>query len=273
MADRYDFYIALVVAVISIISACLGGFLVNQGAFDQWNRQIAFDKQGAAQQFSIEITSMKETLHIYATSYFQNKDIMCNGSNIYVDRNKITALNFGDISRPYKLIYNNQSITVYKGYPDPHYSNMKFDYVGFFPLSTTPIAPIEISSCYPTYIIMPPPLYNEHGMYYTYVTDIPKFDSKLATKLNIFYNDVTSAEANRQYVQTYLNQNVGNSVTTWQTLKGQYFSAYMDMRMSIINASELEPSILQELDQQIQNQNGIKNGAFQMPALSLPIPT
>jgi 5'(3')-deoxyribonucleotidase len=91
--------------------------------------------------------------------------------------------------------------------------------------------------------MIPPPLYNEHGMYYTYVKDVPKFNPALATKLDTFYNDITSAEADRTTIQS-------NTAIGWQSLKGQYFSAYMDMRMNIINASELEPSILRELNSQ-----------------------
>jgi hypothetical protein len=242
--------LTIIAIIASVGSALLGVY------FGEW-LTISFDKQGAAQQFYIEISSMNDSLQSYALPYSQNKDIMCNGSDVNIDKNTLTALNFEDTNRPYKLVFSNKTITTYKGSPDPHYNNWETEYVGFFPFATTPLAKIELFSCYPTYLIMPSPLYNEHGMYFIYVKDIPKFDSKLANDLDTFYNDITSAEADRSYVQNYLDQNGGKSITTWQTLRGQYFSAYMDMRMHIINASELEPTILEELKQQsgiIKNQ-------------------
>ena len=91
-------------------------------------------------------------------------------------------------------------------------------------------------------------------MYYIYVKDVPKFNSKLAENLNIFYNDITSAEADRQDVQNYIDTNKITD-SDWASLKDPHLSAYMDMRMDIINASQLEPVIIQELNQTITNES------------------
>jgi hypothetical protein len=247
-AERLNIILAILAIFGTILGAIIGGFLTNQGAVDQWNRQISFDKKGAAQQFSIEITSFNGTLQTYASEYSQNKDLTCGGSEVNIDPNRLTVLMLGgDI--PYELVFNNGSITAYKGYPNYSSGNSQGYIVGYkFP--DAPQNP-TFQSCVISTPIIPPTLYNEHGMYYFYVKDIPKFDPDLSKKLNVFYNDITSSEADRAYIQNYLDLNKVNPIGIQsQSLKGQYFSAYMDMRMDIMNASELEPIIVEELNQQ-----------------------
>ena len=89
----------------SVVGALIGGWYVNQGAIDQWNREISFDRQGAAEQFFIEITSMNDTISPYASAYSQNKDVMCKGYNVNVDPNKTAILLFGGNNRPYELAF------------------------------------------------------------------------------------------------------------------------------------------------------------------------
>jgi hypothetical protein len=232
---------ALISAIIGALVAGIVAFGVNSYFV---NQQISFDKQGAAEQFSIEIISLNDTLQAYAYEYSQNKDLTCGGSEVNIDPNKTTVLMLSG-GVPYELVFNNQSITAYKGYPNYTNINSQILVVGFkFP--NAPPAP-RFQSCQISDPIIPPNLYNEHGMYYTYVKDVPKFNQELAKKLYVFYNDITSAEADRGYIQNYLDLN--NPLIT-QSFKGQYFSAYMDMRMDIINASQLEPAIVQGLNQQ-----------------------
>lgn len=90
--------------------------------------------------------------------------------------------------------------------------------------------------------IIPRPIYNDHGMYYVYETDISKFDKDLSYDLYLFYNNLTIAESYRQYIQNYLDSHPNGK------LNGQYFDAYMDMRIRIIYAANMAKKILKELD-------------------------
>lgn len=262
MVDRRDLFLTTLVAIASIVSAIIGGLLVNQGVTDQWDRQISFDKQGAAQQFSIEISSLNDTLQTYATLYSQNKDLTCGGSEVNIDPNKITVLMLGD-EIPYELVFNNRSITAYKGYPNYSSGDPQIYVVGF----KFPNAPkvSTFQSCQISTPIIPPTLYNEHGMYYAYVKDIPKFEPTLARNLNTFYNKITTAETDRQYIQNYLDSRNDIPIGS-QSIRGQYFSAYMDMRMNVIDAAQMEPEIKQELETQSQNNQKLYPSAISTPS-------
>jgi len=248
---RITIIIASFAIIATVIGSISGAYITNLGASDQWNRQISFDKTGAAQQFSIEITSMNDTLQTYAYEYSQNKDLTCGGSEAKIDPNKITVLMLGD-SIPYELVFDNGSITSYRGYPN--YTNVDLKSGAAIIGYNFPKAPMTrtFQSCEVTSPIIPPTLYNEHGMYYVYVKDVPKFNSKLSKNLNMFFNDIISAEADRAYLQNYLDENkiypIG--IQSVLTIKGQYFSAYMDMRMKIIDAARLQPIVLEELNRQ-----------------------
>ena len=243
---RITIIIAIVAIAATVIGSVVGAFLTNQGATDQWNRQMSFDKQGAAQQFSIEITSLNDTLQAYASEYSQNKDITCGGSEVIINPNKTTALMLGG-GIPYLLVFNKGSIASYRGYPNYTDIGSQVSVVGYkFP--NAPEHP-TFQSCEISVPIIPPTLYDEHGMYYNYIKDIPKFNPVLAKSLNFFYNDITSAESKRAYIQNYLDSNNVPPIGT-RFIKHQYFSAYMDMRMNIIEASKLEPVLVDALNSQ-----------------------
>ena len=256
-AGRLNVILAILAICGTIGGAWVGSILVNQGAIDQWNRQISFDKQGAAEQFSIEIASMNDTLQVYASEYSQNADLECNNADVKIIPNATTLLFVDDPTAPFELVFinqsGNQSITAYQGYPHPQVQNTLVYVVGYsFPNGPHPTFE---NKCRLYYLILPPTLYNEHGMYYTYVRDVPKFNPNLAQRLDIFYNDITSAESDRSLIQNHLDLINSNILQGLQTnnVQNQYFSAYMDMRMKIINASELEPELLRELNSQIQS--------------------
>jgi hypothetical protein len=229
----------------------------------------SLDKQGAAEQFSVEISSMNNTLQIYASEYFQNQDLECNQANVKITPNKTNFLML-DSTPPFEIVYNNDSVAAYQGYPHPQVQSGPGYVIGYsFPNGPTPTFGNE---CSIYYLIIPPPLYNDHGMYYTYVKNVPEFDPDLAKKLDIFYNDITSAESDRVSIQNHLDSINSPILQELQTsaLKDQYLSAYMDMRMKIINASELEPGLLQELDKQSQESFiGDITSSLQPPTQSL----
>jgi len=242
--------------IITIIVSSITAFAVV--LFASW-LSISFDKQGAAEQFSLEITSMNESLQSYASIYTHNYDIVCEGNPVPDINSKNTViLLLDDSSIPYELKINNHSIFTIKGYPD--YVSDDRRLIGHF--YHNPQDP-DFTSCSLSRVYLPPSLYNEHGMYYSYIRDIPKFDADLAKNIDIFYNDITTAEANRQYLQNYFDvKSVDSPYRQAELTQNQYFSAYMEMRKNIMNASELEPVLIQELNN--ENKNSLDLRPFQL---------
>ena len=223
----------------------MGAYLNNQAAMESWNRSITFDKAGASQQFSIEIESMNQTLQFYGLQYFMNTDLSYNGSNfgeIKPDVPVLLMITAHDApSYPYEIVLYNDSVTFNsKSFIVPGYVNGGI--VNYTSIYGIPPNGYEILRSL-TFPIIPTKLYDDHGMYYVYVKDIPKFNPKLANDLNIFYNEVASAESDREYLQNYIDANKDNKI------QYQYFNTYMDMRVNIMKASKLAPILLQELSE------------------------
>ena len=102
----------------ALIGAIIGAFVAGIITFGVnsyfTNQQMSFDKQGAAEQFSIEITSMNDTLQTYASEYFQNQDLECNHANVKITPNKTNFLML-DSTPPFEIVYNNDSVAAYQG--------------------------------------------------------------------------------------------------------------------------------------------------------------
>jgi hypothetical protein len=231
----------------------LTDYQINQ----QMEQQILFDKQGAAKQFAIEISSINPLIQSYAVCYFNNFDLTSKGKNIFVDRNSDTYLlvNSSDktLTRtPFLLILNNDTVKEARVIITPmNTDNNGNDKVNI----NLPDSKNSIDDCVLSNPIIPSQLYNDHGMYYTYIQDIPKFNSQLAYDLDTFYYEISSAEADRKYIQEYLATQERSQER--YVLENQYFVAYMNMRVNIMKASKLAPRIIEELNEEISKNNNI----------------
>jgi hypothetical protein len=222
-------------------------------------QQISFDKHSAANQLSIEINSMNQSLQNYASAYMNYYDFSDElGKNIVIDPKGNSLLRVSDKSgngtRLYDMIVVNGIFKTRKVGGVPVRNNGTLNMI-YPPIDMADVGNKVGNETYYTnntvidwFIVVidnpmiPSPLYNDHGMYYVYERDISQFDKNLSRDLYVFYNFLTIAETNRQYVQNYLDSHPNSK------LNGQYFDAYMDMRLNIIYVSEMAPTILKELD-------------------------
>lgn len=238
--DR-DWKIPIIVAIIGIAGLFIAGYI----NYLDWQNHIAFDKRGAASQLSIEIDSMNKSLQDYAYQYMNYYDFSKDGKDVIINTNVNSLLRVFDESktRLYEISVKNGAFIAKKinGYPVRNNGTLKIRY----PILTiVSEGRIEINQ-FPVVVdnpIIPGPLYNEHGIYYTYVTDVSKFNKNLSQDLYIFYNYITRAESDRQYIQNYLDSHPNDK------LNGPHFDTYMDMRIGIISAAKMAPLILRELN-------------------------
>ena len=253
-----DKVIILCVLLSGIVSYVVTDFINYQ--------QTSFDKQGAAEQFYIEINSLEPLIQRYASFYFSNYDLSYNDNktpgykNISINPNiytilKISSDNYERIQSPYLLtLYNN---TYDRGYllNNPPIGN-ETGLIQVVDVNITDdngsLLPSEVIDCYLSNPIIPSQLYNDNGMFYVYVKDIPKFDPILAQNLDSFYYEVTTAEADRNYLENHLSAQ-NETHTNGYNEEDQYFNVYMDMRVNIMKASELLPVIINELNEEISN--------------------
>jgi hypothetical protein len=171
---------------------------------------------------------------------------------VFVNPNINTTLMIEGGGVPYKLVLCNYTIIeAIKLFAYPNYKNNTVTYSLAYPMY--PYTQQELWGNL-TYPVIPTKLYNDHGMYYVYTKDIPKFNPKLAQDLDTFYNEVILAESDRDYLQNYIDKNqirVDANNSSFITL--QYFTAYMDMRVNIMKASELASNVTTELNEEINN--------------------
>lgn len=84
----------------------------------------------------------------------------------------------------------------------------------------------------------------ETGLYFTYLHDVNKLDSKLAAKIHAFYNDLIDAED----LRLFLSQK--QIFTPYEDPEGLF--KYQDMTRLIIKCGNLIPELIEELEK-VQN--------------------
>lgn len=204
-------------------------------------QQMSFDKKAAASQFSMEITTLSPALQQLCNVYTNNWDLASNGSNVRIYP-KTVLMVYGESYKytPYEIDYVNNSI-VYAGqvYSTPIYTNGDLSYS----IAKTVDPGTVVENCQLINTALPGELYDSQGMYYLYYKDLSKFNTTLSHNLYYFYTNLIRAEAEREYIQSYMDSHPNSS-----TLNGEYFYTYMDMRNKIMVASSLTPTILNELE-------------------------
>lgn len=251
--------LAIVVSVLSILASLYSCNVSIQSAYNlsdyQMKQQTSFDKQGAAEQFAIEISSIDPLIQSYAFYYFNNVDLTSKGKNIIVGLDADTYLLINSSNKtlthtPFLLILNNNTVKEARIIA----THMNIDKNGNVSVNIKlPDSENSIDDCVLSNPIIPSQLYSDNGMYYTYVRDIPKFNPRLAYDLDTFYYEISSAEAERRYIQEYIatqNETQGGYV-----LGNQYFVAYMNMRVNIMKASKLSHIVINELNEEISKNN------------------
>lgn len=249
--SKFEFFtlmlavIAIIISIISIYISIINSYNI---ADYQITQQVSVDKKAAAEQFYIEINSTYPSLHGLASKYFDNYDISTNGNSVIIDPNGETVLNINSISgkeeAPYLIDYIDGSIVSAKQLDEiPLRDN------GSMALVTPPRLYIGDTKgevyCIVDNPIIPGPLYRDNGVYYAYIKDISKFDANLSQDLYVYYNEITKAESDRQYIQSYLDSHPNG------TIEGNYFDIYMNMRLNVMDAACLAPRILQELENEM----------------------
>lgn len=227
--------------------------LTNYSIQYEIEQQNSFNKHAAAEQFKIEIESMETLLNTYERIYSQGYDLTNNsfGVGLHINEKYLTyQINNknGNQNAYYYVVYSGDTYNTLKYKTVPfevfgHNYSKTLDYISGIVDSgrivNTTVKTLEI----------PNPLYNDHGMYYLYAKDISDFNQTTSKNLYLFYNNITNAELNRAYLQSYIDRNNGNATN----LNTQYFDSYMDMRFNIMQASKMIPTILEELNNETKN--------------------
>lgn len=224
-----------------IVKSIIVPFIIAFGVVDyQMNNQSISERQSTAKQLSTEIELLNPNLQEYASYYKKGFDLDVGGKNPEIEPNVdnyfiISTKNNSALPNILKAnesgyyLYHLTIISLHNGTGD-------FSWPNIYPPNTVFFAKLDTP-------IIPPPLYNEHGMYYLYAKDISNFDTKEFTDLYLFYTQIAKAESDRASLQTYLSTYGYND-----ELKGQYFNTYMDMRLNILNAAKIEPKVIEELN-------------------------
>ena len=249
---RINVIIAVVAIVATVVGSCIGAYLTNQGSTDQWNRQISFDKRTAAEQLYTDVGFLDLKLQYDSSAYTQNLDLSKTGSQwpdnvININHNSTTWLVVDDVDNtaiaPYLIKISGDTYAVKR----LETSGLARTRSPFSNVGMTAVPPVLLpdpkNTIYSTlsYPIMPVQLYNDHGTYYVYQTHMGKFNADLSQRLYLLYYTVAQAEAERQYVQNFIDSHPNTPLTR------QYFDAYMQMRADIIDASQMTDVILGEL--------------------------
>ncbi|WP_410510206.1 hypothetical protein RSJ42_08840 [Methanosarcina hadiensis] len=208
------------------------------------SHQNTVNKQFAAKQMLIEIESLNPTLQEYSDFYRNGLDLEDdNGENqaVVLDTNNFFIINSKNGSSiPFIVQINNSGI-----FP----KQTKINSINNGSISITypdiTITPNIVRSVKLGTPLIPPPLYNEHGVYYTFTREISNFNGDETRDLFLFYNKLTKAEYDRASLQTYFDTNGYDS-----ELNGQYFNTYMDMRLNIMYAAMIAPHIIEELEKE-----------------------
>jgi len=234
-ADQwFQIFLAILAVGGTISGAYLGGWMAN----NNYHEQQKFDKQAAAQQLFIEIKSLNDSLVNYANIYINFNDLRDErGKNIgiYPNINWFLMLNNWDENQSYWCFcMKDHNFNAWQEVSIPTRINniTKFERPDLDNSSIVALgnktengwileAPVEIInvSVIVDNPIIPYLLYNEHGMYYVYETDLSKFDKNLSEDLYLFYNLLGNAESDREYIQNYLDLHPN------KRLNKQYFNA------------------------------------------------
>lgn len=212
----------------------------------QMEQQLKFNKHATAMQLLFEIEFMNDTLQSFAQKYKYNMDLAPVGTDriTYTDKNIIFISNKANNSViPYVMMFENGNLIArpttytfvdFNGSLSVYNSDL---------LNNPDKEAIYMKVQNP---IIPGPIYNDHGMYYLYAKDLSNFNNTLAQELFTFYSYITMAEFDRQYLEKNMNNNsIDND------LNGPYFGSYMEMRFSVISASQMVPHLLEELKKEI----------------------
>lgn len=245
-----DILIPSIVAILGIISIFIAGSVTSNINYAFYNDTIKFDKQAAAQQLLIEINAMKPNLLEYSDLYTHNYDL-------YTERGYL----FGDDPNvEYIIEVRSKNKTELQPY-EIDIINSRCEGAGI--MGVTPVSEgsgrhrlvpspnillpsYEVVNCTIGTTMIPPPLYNENGLYYLYIKDFSKFNNKsLSVALYRFYKDIIDAESNRRQVQNFLDTNHNTN------FENQSLYAYMDMRMEIMRAAANIDNITRDLEKEV----------------------
>lgn len=238
----------------ALIGAIIAGVITFMVTCYFTNQQTLNEKRGTIQQLLTDISALDITLQFYKQAYVQNLDLAKKGTVwpddlLQINPNVPTLLIVDDVSNtataPYIIKMDNGRYEETK-LNNEGLARLRLPYKG----GTPAVYPIQLADpensfyCTLSYPIMPPQLYNEHGMYYVYGPRLGGLSENLSADLYAFYYLIEQAEYNRQYVQNYIDSNPDSFLT------GQYFNAYMEMRDDIIRASQLSDIIVGELNEE-----------------------
>lgn len=231
--------------LMDIVKSIIVPIIIAYGVVDyQMDNQVILDKQATAKQLSIEIESLNPNLQEYASYYHKGFDLDLNGDNPAIEPgvdNFFIVSNKNSSSLPVIMKVNKTGYyldhltikSLHNGVGEYSFPNIYPPNVVFFATLDTPI--------------IPPPLYNEHGLYYLYAKDISAFDKTVAQDLYLFYTEIAKAESDRVFLQTYFS-----TYGYENEFNEQYFNTYMDMRLNILNAAAIAPRVLDKLDNETE---------------------
>lgn len=245
MSGMFEFKIALLTLFISAFVS------IAVTDYHDYEQAIS-NKEATAEQLSIEIKSLNQSLQQCADYYNRNLDL----SLIHNGENPPATQNFTDTFIVYRnntsevpiiMVVNNSEITWKQAEIN---SAQNGEYSWNLPI----FYDTKVNSVVLDTIYIPPPLYNEHGMYYLYAKDISNFDDSTAQDLFLYYSHVTMAESDRAYLQTSLDVYGVDLSGVSRNFTNQQFCTYIDMRVHLIKANAIEQRLLKELEYEI-NEN------------------
>ena len=234
------------ILIFSIIISVLTAYGVAKFEIDN---QKTFSKHAAAEQIAFEIKSKYPYLLSYSEFYGNLSDLTSNNANLKVNLSEDTIVYVYDKnhgSAPYVIEFKNGRAIM----GAPRFSLLYIDGQTIIatPKTDNPQNPVVEKNATIGMPVLPQrPLYSDHGMYYFYVSDVPYFDNNTAEDIFNFYDKLSTAESEREYISQFLNTNPNSNSS------GYYFADYMDMRANIMGATDMIPTLLTELNNETKS--------------------